>query len=60
MEENKCVNCHIIKKGKWFNPEKEEWMKSWIVCPFCEYYTLKAYKNIFNYCPSCGADLRDE
>lgn len=57
------------KKGKWIFHETENDRYDDMICPFCKTtYTVDAYRiddigftaEDFNYCPSCGADMRGE
>lgn len=43
------------KKGKWI--ENTEYFPTTYTCPFCGY---KIYRETTDFCPSCGADLREE
>lgn len=41
--------------GKWI--ENTEYFPTTYTCPFCGY---KIYRETTDFCPSCGADLREE
>lgn len=56
------------KRGKWIFYETENDRYDDMKCPFCKKsYTIDAYRiddigftaEDFNYCPNCGADLRE-
>ena len=44
-----------VKHGKWI--ENTEYFPTTYTCPFCDY---KIYRETTDFCPSCGADLREE
>ncbi len=57
------------KKGKWIKHETENSRYDDMICPFCrKLYTVDAYRiddigftaEDFNFCPNCGADMREQ
>lgn len=52
-----AINPNVVeqKKGKWI--EDLECLPITYICPFCG-YTI--YGDDTNFCPNCGADMREE
>jgi PHP family Zn ribbon phosphoesterase len=48
-----------VVHGRWVDKE-DYYIETGVTCSICgERYWLEDYKTLYNYCPNCGADMRE-
>lgn len=58
IEEIRPANVRLVKKGIWITPPKNRdysHLVDFYECPFCGYIE----DCLVNFCPNCGADMRE-
>jgi len=54
-----AADVRLVVRGKWIDTVQSCHDSPHVKCSMCgEYYWR--YFNIFNFCPNCGADMREE